>query len=122
MKQVNDMNILRESNSVLRDEKTRAIDEKEAANKTIKELELKNEPLLRQKNEFETQELVLFTFIYCFEMFGYYVTKHIIAGKAERGEKSSGGINRQTQGKLYRDDGFCTSMLTVFATFLIVNL
>ena len=66
MKQVNDMNILRESNSVLRDEKTRAIDEKEAANKTIKELELKIEPLLRQKNEFETQERVLFTFIYCF--------------------------------------------------------
>ena len=55
-------------------------------------------------------------------MFGYYVTKLIIAGKEERGEKSSGGINRQTQGKLYRDDGFRTSMLTVFGTFLLVNL
>ena len=62
MKQVNDMNILRESNSVLRDEKNRAIDEKEAAAKTIKELELKIEPLMRQKSEFTSQEYVQF---YC---------------------------------------------------------
>merc|ERR1712142_911253 len=49
------MNILRESNSVLRDEKTRALDEKENANKTIKDLQLEIEPLRRKENEFSEE-------------------------------------------------------------------
>ena len=55
MDQVNQMNILRESNSVLRDEKTRALDEKENANKTIKDLQLEIEPLRRKENEFSEE-------------------------------------------------------------------
>ena len=55
MEQVNQMNILRESNSVLRDEKIRALDEKENANKKIKDLELEIEPLRRKENEFSEE-------------------------------------------------------------------
>ena len=46
------MNILRESNSVLRDEKNRAIDEKEAAAKTIKELEQK---IVSSRDDFKSK-------------------------------------------------------------------
>ena len=55
MDQVNQMNILRESNSVLRDEKIRALEEKESANKTIKDLQLEIEPLRRKENEFSEE-------------------------------------------------------------------
>ena len=55
MDQVNQMNILRESNSVLRDEKIRALEEKESANKIIKDLELEIEPLRRKENEFSEE-------------------------------------------------------------------
>ena len=55
MEQVNQMNILRESNSVLRDEKQRAQDDMDSANKRIKELELEIEPLRRKENEFSEQ-------------------------------------------------------------------
>ena len=51
MEKVNQMNILRESNSVLRDEKIRAEDERDQANRKIKDLELKMEPLMRRENE-----------------------------------------------------------------------
>ena len=56
MEKVNQMNILRESNSVLRDEKQRASDERDAGNRKIKELELKLEPLVRRENEFKEQQ------------------------------------------------------------------
>ena len=51
MEKVNQMNILRESNSFLRDEKIRAEDERDQANRKIKDLELKMEPLMRRENE-----------------------------------------------------------------------
>ena len=51
MEKVNQMNILRESNSVLRDEKLRAEDERDQASRKIKDLELRMEPLMRRENE-----------------------------------------------------------------------
>ena len=51
MEKVNQMNILRESNSVLRDEKIRAEDERDQANRKIKDLELKIQLLMRRENE-----------------------------------------------------------------------
>merc|ERR1711892_343984 len=56
MEKVNQMNILRESNSVLRDEKMRAVDERDNGIKRIKDLELKLEPLVRRENEFKQEQ------------------------------------------------------------------
>ena len=55
MEKVNQMNILRESNTVLRDEKQRATDERDSGAKKIRELELRLEPLIRRENEFTEQ-------------------------------------------------------------------
>jgi len=66
MQQVNQLNILRESNSVLRDEKARIRADNEAALKKVKDLERQIEPLLRtesdmkgllDKKEIEIQEI-----------------------------------------------------------------
>ena len=51
MERVNQMNILRESNSVLREEKIRAEDERDQANRKIKDLELKIQLLMTRENE-----------------------------------------------------------------------
>ena len=52
IEKVNQMNILRESNSVLRDETQRASEERDAGNRKIRELELK---LVRREDEFKEQ-------------------------------------------------------------------
>lgn len=54
MEQVNHLNILRESNSVLRDEKTRITSEHDCSINTIKELKLQIEPLLRKESDSKT--------------------------------------------------------------------